>query len=63
MTDSENVKDILYQQLEMLAEESRKTDSIETKLKISAEIDRIADTLLIRANIWFLIQSMLCPSE
>ena len=51
VTDSENVKDILYQQLEMLAEESRKTDSIETKLKIAAEIDRIADTLLIRANI------------
>ena len=51
VTDSEKVKDILYQQLEMLAEESRKTDSIETKLKIAAEIDRIADTLLIRENI------------
>lgn len=47
MTDySEKVKDILYQQLKMLAEESRKTDSIETKLNIAAEIDRIADTLL-----------------
>ncbi len=49
--DSEKVKDILYQQMEMLAEESRKTDSIETKLKIATGIDRIADTLLIRANI------------
>lgn len=47
MTDySEKVKDILYQQLEMLAEESRKTDSIEAKLNIAAKIDRIADTLL-----------------
>lgn len=43
---SEKVKDILYQQLKMLAEESRKTDSIETKLKIAAAIDRLADTLL-----------------
>ena len=47
MTDySEKVKDILYQQLKMLEEESRKTDSIETKLKIAAEIGRLADTLL-----------------
>lgn len=44
--DSEKVKDILYQQLKMLAEESRKTDGIETKLKIAAEIGRLADTLL-----------------
>jgi hypothetical protein len=44
--DSEKVKDILYQQLKMLAEESRKTDSIEIKLKIAAEIGRLADTLL-----------------
>lgn len=43
---SEKVKYIVYQQMEMLAEESRKTDSIETKLKIAAEIDRIAGTLL-----------------
>lgn len=43
---SENVKDIIYKQMKMLAEESRKTDSIETKLKIAAEIGRIADTLL-----------------
>ena len=43
---SEKVKDILYQQLKMLAEESRKTDGIETKLKIAAEIGRLADTLL-----------------
>lgn len=47
MTDySEKVKDILYQQMEMLTEESRRTDSIETKLKIAAEIGRLADTLL-----------------
>lgn len=46
MTDLEKVKDILYQQMEMLAEKSIRTDSIETKLKIAAEIDRIAGTLL-----------------
>lgn len=41
----EDVKEILYQQLQLLAEKSETCD-IDTVIKISAEMDRIADTLL-----------------
>lgn len=42
---TEDVKEILYQQLLILAEKSKICD-IDTVIKISAEMDRIADTLL-----------------
>lgn len=45
MDRTEDVKEILYQQLQLLAEKS-KTDEIDTLIKVSAEMDRIADTLL-----------------
>ncbi len=42
----EKVKDTLYQQIETLAEESKKTSDTETKIRIAAEIDRIAETII-----------------
>lgn len=42
----EEVKDILYQQIETLAEESKKTFDTETKIRIAGEIDRIAETII-----------------
>lgn len=41
----EDVKEILYQQLQLLAEKSKNADT-DTLIRISAEMDRIADTLL-----------------
>ena len=41
------VKELLYQQLQLLAEKSEKyQDDLESLLKLSAEMDRIANTLL-----------------
>ena len=42
----EEVEDILYQQIETLAEESKKTLDTETKIRIAGEIDRIAETII-----------------
>jgi hypothetical protein len=42
----EEVKDTLYQQIEKLAEESKKTSDTETKIRIAGEIDRIAETII-----------------
>lgn len=42
----EEVKDTLYQQIETLAEESKKTFDTETKIRIAGEIDRIAETII-----------------
>ena len=45
--NNEGVKEILYQQLQLLAEKSEESkEDIESLLKLSAEIDRIASTLL-----------------
>lgn len=45
--DNNGVKEILCQQLELLAEKSEKyQDDLENLLKLSAEMDRIASTLL-----------------
>lgn len=42
-----DVKELLYQQLQLLAEKSEKyQDDLENLLKLSAEMDRIASTLL-----------------
>ena len=42
----EEFKDTLYQQIETLAEESKKTSDTETKIRIAGEIDRIAETII-----------------
>ena len=45
--DDNGVKEILYQQLHLLAEKSEKyQDDLENLMKLSAEMDRIASTLL-----------------
>ena len=42
-----DAKELLYQQLQLLAEKSEKyQDDLESLLKLSAEMDRIANTLL-----------------
>lgn len=46
ISHSEEVKDALYQQIETLAEESKKTSDTETKIRIAGEIDRIAETII-----------------
>lgn len=42
----EQLIDTLYQQIETLAEESKKTFDTETKIRIAGEIDRIAETII-----------------
>lgn len=42
----EGLIDILHQQIETLAEESKKTSDTETKIRIAGEIDRIAETII-----------------
>lgn len=44
--EKQDVLEILYQQMKLLAEDREKTLDIETKIRISAEIDRIAETIL-----------------
>lgn len=45
--NEKDVKELLYQQLQLLAEKSEKyQNDLENLLKLSAEMDRIANTLL-----------------
>lgn len=41
----ERISEILCQQMELLAEESKKTEDVNVKIRIAGEIDKIADTL------------------
>lgn len=47
----EYLTEILCQQIELLAEESKKIEDVNVKICIASEIDKIADTLLIFAMI------------
>ncbi len=40
------ISEILCQQVELLAEESKKTNDVDVKIRIAGEIDRMADTIL-----------------
>lgn len=42
----EHVLEILCQQMELLAEESKETNDVDVKIRIAGEIDRMADTIL-----------------
>lgn len=42
----DDITEILYQQLELLAEESKKTVDVNIKIRIAGEIDRISSTIL-----------------
>lgn len=41
-----HISEILCQQIELLAEESKKTNDVDVKIRIAGEIDRMADTIL-----------------
>lgn len=44
--NKDDVADILYQQLRLLAEESEKAVDVNIKIRIAGEIDRISSTIL-----------------
>ena len=46
MHSIEELKDTLYQQIETLAEESKKTSDTETKIRVAGDIDRIAEAII-----------------
>ena len=41
-----HISEILCQQIELLAEESKKTNDVDVKIRIAGEIDRMAYTIL-----------------
>lgn len=41
-----HISEILCQQIELLAEESKKTNDVDVKIRIAGEIDRMTDTIL-----------------
>lgn len=41
-----HISEIFCQQIELLAEESKKTNDVDVKIRIAGEIDRMADTIL-----------------
>lgn len=45
-----DVKEILFRQMKELEEEGKKTQDVHVKISIAGEIDRIANTILIRIN-------------
>lgn len=45
-----DVKKILFRQMKELEEEGKKTQDVHVKIRIAGEIDRIANTILIRIN-------------
>ncbi|MFR0824544.1 MAG: hypothetical protein ACLSG1_04405 [Anaerotignum faecicola] len=45
-----DVKEILFRQMKELEEEGKKTQDVHVKIRIAGEIDRIANTILIRIN-------------
>lgn len=44
--NKDDVANILYQQLQLLAEESKKTVDVNIKIRIAGEIGRISSTIL-----------------
>ena len=45
-----DVKDILFRQMNELEEEGNMSQDVHVKIRIAGEIDRIANTILIRIN-------------